>query len=59
MGSEVDRWIGRVEVCDGEADSSLTTPEPAPKSLSLFGAPGTFGDPFVQNDIGLHRGGGV
>jgi hypothetical protein len=33
-----------------EADSSLTTPKPTPKSGPLFRAPGTFGAPFVQND---------
>ena len=32
-----------------KADSSLTTPEPTPKSRALRG-PGTFGDSFAQND---------
>ena len=42
--------MGGVEVRKEKADSSLTTPEPTPKSKSLFGAPGTFGAPFAQND---------
>ena len=40
----------RRECCGKTADSSFTTPEPTPKSGMLFGAPGTFGAPFAQND---------
>jgi hypothetical protein len=40
-----------------KADSSLTIPEPTPKSeSSLFGAPGAFGAPFTQNDtLNIYR----
>ena len=45
-----DRHSGRRMEKKATADPSLTTPEPTPKSVRSFGAPGTFGAPFAQDD---------